>query len=473
MKTFLDDQFLLSNDTAAKLYHEYAKGMPIIDYHCHLSPREIYENKTFKNITEVWLYGDHYKWRAMRANGIAEEFITGDASDEEKFSAWAKTVPMTIGNPLYHWTHLELRRFFGIYELLDENSAPEIWRNVNEQLNGKGFGARDLIEKSNVETVVTTDDPTDSLEYHLKLKEDDYNVSVLPGFRPDKALEINQEGFSGWVKKLEDASGLAISDYDDFLKALKNRIGFFHEAGGRISDHAINEMMYVDADLKDVQPIFAKVMNGERVTVEEECKFKSYTLHFLGECYAEKGWAMQLHINALRNNSSKMYAKLGPDTGYDAINDQDIAKPLCRFLDSLDRKGALPKMILYSLNPRDYVVLSSLSGSFQDGRTPGKIQHGTAWWFNDTKDGMLEQMKTLANIGLLSRFIGMLTDSRSFLSYTRHEYFRRLLCDVIGSWAENGEAPNDIELLGQIVKGISYENAKHYFQFEVKDRLKA
>lgn len=473
MKAFLADDFLLTNDTAAKLYHEYAKGMPIIDYHCHLSPKEIFENKTFKNITEAWLYGDHYKWRAMRANGIAEEYITGNASDEEKFNAWAKTVPMTIGNPLYHWTHLELRRFFGVYELLDEKSAPAIWSNVNEQLNGAGFGARDLIEKSNVETVVTTDDPTDSLEYHLKLKNDDFRVSVLPGFRPDKALEINQEGFTGWVEKLEEASGIAISGYADFLEALKNRIEFFHEAGGRISDHAINQMTYTDTDEKEVRPIFAKAMNGETVTPEEETAFKSFTLHVLGACYAEKGWAMQLHINALRNNSSKMYARLGPDTGYDAINDQDIAKPLCRFLDSLDRIDALPKTILYSLNPRDNVVISSLAGSFQDGRVPGKIQHGTAWWLNDTKDGMHEQMKSLANIGLLSRFIGMLTDSRSFLSYTRHEYFRRLLCDVIGGWAENGEAPDDLELLGRIVKGISYENAKQYFQFEVKDRLKA
>ncbi|QHZ45621.1 MULTISPECIES: glucuronate isomerase [Bacillus] len=471
MKVFLNDDFLLSTDTAKTLYHQYAKDMPIIDYHCHLSPKEIYENKTFNNITEVWLYGDHYKWRAMRANGIAEAYITGDAPDEEKFKAWARTVPMTIGNPLYHWTHLELRRFFGIYDLLDEKSAPEIWKRVNEQLNGDGFGARDLIEKSNVEAVVTTDDPTDSLEYHLKLKEDDFNVSVLPGFRPDKALEINQEGFSGWVKKLEAASSMAIDDYDEFLKALKNRVDFFHEAGGRISDHAINEMMYVETDEKEVRPIFAKAMNGERVTEEEECRFKSYTLHVLGTYYAEKGWAMQLHINALRNNSSKMYEKLGPDTGYDAINDQDISKPLCRFLDSLDQKDALPKTILYSLNPRDYVVISSLCGSFQDGRIPGKMQHGTAWWFNDTKDGMLQQMTSLANIGLLSRFIGMLTDSRSFLSYTRHEYFRRLLCDIIGDWAEKGEAPDDIDLLGRIVKGICYHNAKEYFQFEVKDRL--
>ncbi|MCY7779389.1 glucuronate isomerase [Bacillus haynesii] len=473
MKPFLNDDFLLTSETSKVLYHQYAKGMPIIDYHCHLSPKEIYENKTFKNLTEAWLYGDHYKWRAMRANGISEEFITGEASDEEKFSAWARTVPMTIGNPLYHWTHLELRRFFGIDERLDEKSAPHIWERVNEQLAGEGFGARDLIEKSNVETVVTTDDPADSLEYHVKLKDEDFNVSVLPGFRPDKALEINQEGFAAWVSKLETASGMKIANYDDFLKALKNRIDFFHEAGGRISDHAINQMMYTETDESEVRPIFAKVMNGESASPEEECKFKSFTLHFLGTCYAEKGWAMQLHINALRNNSSKMYRKLGPDTGYDAINDQDIAKPLCSFLDSLDRKDALPKTILYSLNPRDNVVISSLCGSFQDGRIPGKIQHGTAWWFNDTKDGMIEQMKSLANIGLLSRFIGMLTDSRSFLSYTRHEYFRRLLCDVIGTWVENGEAPDDIELLGRIVKGICYENAKHYFQFEVKDRLKA
>ncbi|WP_174727491.1 glucuronate isomerase [Mesobacillus harenae] len=465
MKKFMDETFLLSTDTAVTLYNTFAKDMPIIDYHCHLSPKEIFENKTFNNITEAWLYGDHYKWRALRTNGVDEELITGGASDYEKFLAWAKTVPMTIGNPLYQWTHLELQRFFDVHDILNEKSAPEIWEKVNNKLTGPGFGARDLIKMSKVEVVCTTDDPTDSLEYHIKLRDDsDFDVKVLPSFRPDKGLEINQDGYVQWVEKLGEVSEKQISSYDDFLSALQSRIEFFHSLGGRVSDHALNTMMYEEATKEEAAEIFLKGLSGEKVTLEEEKKYKSYTLVFLGKQYARLYWVMQYHIHALRNNNTKMFNQLGPDTGFDSINDGQMAKPLSQLLDALAREDALPKTILYSLNPKDNYVIGSLIGNFQGG-APGKIQFGTAWWFNDQKDGMLEQMKALANLGLFSRFVGMLTDSRSFLSYTRHEYFRRLVCDLIGGWVENGEVPNDMELLGDIVQGICYQNAKEYFQF--------
>lgn len=465
MKKFMDDTFLLSTDTAVTLYNTFAKDMPIIDYHCHLSPKEIFENKTFNNITEAWLYGDHYKWRALRTNGVDEELITGGASDYEKFLAWAKTVPMTIGNPLYQWTHLELQRFFDVHDILNEKSAPAIWDKVNNKLTGPGFGARDLIKMSKVEVVCTTDDPTDSLEYHIKLRDDsDFDVKVLPSFRPDKGLEINQDGYVQWVEKLGEVSENQISSYDDFLSALQSRIEFFHSLGGRVSDHALNTMMYEETTKEEAAEIFLKGLSGEKVTLEEEKKYKSYTLVFLGKQYARLDWVMQYHIHALRNNNTKMFNQLGPDTGFDSINDGQMAKPLSQLLDALAREDALPKTILYSLNPKDNYVIGSLIGNFQGG-TPGKIQFGTAWWFNDQKDGMLEQMKALANLGLFSRFVGMLTDSRSFLSYTRHEYFRRLVCDLIGGWVENGEVPNDMELLGDIVQGICYQNAKEYFQF--------
>ncbi|WP_404810037.1 glucuronate isomerase [Metabacillus halosaccharovorans] len=467
LSTFMGENFLLSNDVAVELYHQYAKDLPIIDYHCHLSPQEIYEDKKFSNITEAWLYGDHYKWRAMRANGIEEEYVTGQASDYDKFLAWAKTVPMTIGNPLYNWTHLELQRFFGIYEILNEKTAPMIWEKVNEQLNKKEFSVRELIKKSDVEVICTTDDPTDTLEYHQKLRDDkDFNVQVLPSFRPDKGLEINRDSYCGWVSKLSEVSGKEITSYDEFLTALEERIEFFHSLGGRVSDHAIDTAMFMNADKEEVEAIFTKALSGEKVTIEEEMKYKSYTLVFIGKKYASLGWAMQLHINALRNNNTRMLEKLGPDTGFDCMNDDLIAKPLVQLLDALDKEDALPKTILYSLNPRDNQVLASIIGSFQGGGIKGKIQFGTAWWFNDHKEGMLDQMKALANVGVFSQFIGMLTDSRSFLSYTRHEYFRRLVCMLIGEWVESGEVPHDQELLRQIVQGISYHNAKEYFQFE-------
>ena len=467
MKKFMDDSFLLTNDTAATLYNRFAKDMPIIDYHCHLDPQEIYENKTFKNITEAWLYGDHYKWRVMRANGIEEQYITGDADDYDKFLAWARTVPMAIGNPLYNWTHLELQRFFGIHDILNEESAPAIWEKVNAQLNSKGFGARDLIVKSKVEVVCTTDDPIDTLEYHQKIKEDhEFDVKVLPSFRPDKGLEINRDGYLGWVEKLADVSGMSIDNYGNLLDALSQRIEFFHSVGGRVSDHALDSVVYVECTKQEASEIFAKALKGEKVSLEEEKKYKSYTLTFLGKEYARLGWVMQYHMKALRNNNTRMVSKLGPDTGFDSINDGSIAKPLSQLLNSLEKEGALPKTILYSLNPNDNYVIASMIGNFQGGGVAGKIQFGTAWWFNDQKDGMLDQMKALANLGMFSRFIGMLTDSRSFLSYTRHEYFRRLVCDLIGSWVENGEVPNDLDMLEKIVKGICYHNAKEYFQFD-------
>lgn len=468
MKPFMDDHFLLSNETAIKLYHDFAKDMPIIDYHCHLSPQQIFENKSFENITEAWLYGDHYKWRAMRANGVEERFVTGGegVTDYERFEAWAKTVPQTIGNPLYQWSHLELRRYFGIYELINEKNAPSIWEQVNAKLATGQFKARDLVNMSKVEVICTTDDPVDSLEYHIAIKAlDDFNVQVLPSFRPDKALEINRPTFLEWVGKLEEAAATTIDSYDALLDALEARVKFFAEAGCKVSDHALDYVAYAETTKADAAAIFAKALNKETVSLEEEKQYKTFTLLFLGRLYAERGWAMQFHINAARNNSSRMFGKLGPDTGFDSINDSDVAYPLTRLLDALDMDDALPKTIVYSLNAKHNDVLGSIIGSFQGGGVPGKIQLGSAWWFNDTKNGMLDQMNTLANQGLLSRFVGMLTDSRSFLSYTRHEYFRRLLCNLLGEWVENGEAPEDMELLGQMVQNISYRNAKAYFGF--------
>ncbi len=465
MKKFMDENFLLSNKTAIELYHNYAKNMPIIDYHCHIDPKEIYENKKFNNITEAWLYGDHYKWRAMRCNGIDEKYITGDGSDYDKFLAWAKTIPMSIGNPLYHWTHLELQRFFGIYEPLDEDTAPAIWKKANELLSREGFRARDLITKSKVETICTTDDPTDTLEYHIKLKEDEsFNVNVLPTFRPDKGIEINLDGFVSWVKKLEGVSEITISNYDEFLNAFDSRVRYFHSVGCRIADHGIDgTVVYADTSKEDAAAIFAKALNGEVVSLDEEKKYKTYTLTHVFKLYHELGWAMQLHIAALRNNNNRMFEKIGPNTGFDSINDESIAYPLSRLLDSVDKENSIPKTILYTLNPKDNYVLGAMIGNFQGEGIPGKMQFGAAWWFNDNKDGMIEQMKVLANLGLLGRFVGMLTDSRSFLSYTRHEYFRRIACNLIGEWVENGEVPGNIKLLKTVVEGICYNNTKEYF----------
>ncbi|MDQ8735851.1 glucuronate isomerase [Paenibacillus sp. LHD-38] len=468
MKPFMDDNFLLSNETAVRLYHDFAKDMPIIDYHCHLSPQQILENTSFENLTAAWLYGDHYKWRALRANGVEERYVTGGegVTDYDRFEAWAKTVPQTIGNPLYQWSHLELRRYFGVNELINEKNAPAIWEKVNAKLATGQFKARDLIKMSNVEVICTTDDPVDTLEYHIAIKElEDFNVQVLPSFRPDKALEINRATFLDWVGKLGEAASARIDSYDALLDALAARVKFFDEVGCKVSDHALDYVAYAETTKAAAAAVFAKALNGETVSLEEEKQYKTFTLLFLGRLYAERGWAMQFHINAARNNSSRMLGKLGPDTGFDSINDSAVAYPLAKLLDALDADDALPKTIVYSLNAKDNDVLGSIIGSFQGGGVPGKIQLGSAWWFNDTKNGMLDQMNALANLGLLSRFVGMLTDSRSFLSYTRHEYFRRILCNLLGEWVENGEAPHDMELLGDLVQNISYRNAKAYFGF--------
>ena len=464
MKQFMDEDFLLRNDKAEKLYHEYSEKMPIIDYHCHINPKEILDNKKFENITQVWLYGDHYKWRAMRTYGIDEKYITGDGSDYEKFVAWAKTISVAIGNPLYHWTHLELKRFFGVNEVLNEKTAPAIWEKVNKMLVDDDFRVRELIKKSNVKAICTTDDPIDSLEYHLAIKEDkSFDVKVLPTFRPDKALGINKETYKEWFEKLEKAIDGKIKTYDEYLDALKKRVEFFHEVGGRISDNALDFVPVGNASIEEVREIFTKVLEDGKVSFEDENKFRVFTLKYLGKLYHDLNWTMQLHMNCVRDNNTTMLKKLGPDTGFDSLNDTEVAIPLSILLDTLNSEQALPKTIIYSLNPNDNAAIGTLIGCFQGDNIKGKIQFGSAWWFNDHKLGMEEQIKSLANLGLLSAFVGMLTDSRSFLSYTRHEYFRRILCNVIGEWVENGELPNDTETLGQIVSDISYNNAEKYF----------
>lgn len=464
MKGFMDENFILTNSTAETLYHEYSEKMPIIDYHCHINPKEILENKKFKNITEVWLYGDHYKWRQMRTFGIDEKYITGDGSDYEKFLAWAKTVSHAIGNPLYHWTHLELKRYFGIEEVLCEKTAPSIWQKCNEMLQKDEFRVRGLIKKSNVKVICTTDDPVDSLEYHLALKEDKtFDVKVLPAFRPDKALGVNKDTFKEWFKQLENVVGKKINSFYEYLDALKSRVEFFHEVGCRVADNALDFVPRGNATLEELNEIFSRVLNEGQVSFEDENKLRVYLLKFFGKLYHDLGWVNQLHMNCIRDNNTTMYNKLGPDTGFDALNDTEVAVPLSNLLNELNEEKALSKTIIYSLNSNDNGVIDTLLGCFQGDGIKGKIQHGSAWWFNDHKLGMEAQIKSLANLGMLSTFIGMLTDSRSFLSYTRHEYFRRILCNVIGEWVENGELPNDTEFLGQIVSDISYNNAKNYF----------
>lgn len=468
MSAFINEKFLLNNKVAESLYENYGKNMPIYDYHCHLDPKEIWEDKGFKNITDAWLMGDHYKWRAMRSNGITEEYITGNKSDYEKFLAWAKTVSNCIGNPLYHWTHLELKRYFGIEELLNEDTAPLIWDKCNEIIQNEDFSARTLIKKSNVKMIGTTDDPVDSLEYHKKIREEGkLEARVIPTFRPDNAVNINKEGFCNWVEKLSQATNNTIKNYEEFLEALKARVKYFHEQGCRLSDHSLECMSFKNDSYREVEKIFRKALEGKNVSSEEEKKYRMYTLLYLGRLYSSLGWTMQLHIGAMRNNNTKMFKKLGPDTGFDSINDYSIAIPLSRFLDSLDKDDCLPKTIIYPLNPKDNFVIGTMIGNFQGDGIPGKIQFGSGWWFNDQKDGMIRQMTDLANLGLLSHFIGMLTDSRSFLSYVRHEYFRRILCNLLGEWVEKGEAPRDIDMLGNMVENISYNNALRYFNIEI------
>lgn len=468
MKPFMDEKFLLNNETAIRLYEDYAKDMPIFDYHCHLNPKEIAENKKYRNITEVWLGGDHYKWRAMRSNGVEEKYITGDAPDKEKFLKWAETMANCIGNPLYHWTHLELKRYFGIDKLLSPDTAEEIWEECNRLLQQEEFTARGLITRSNVKAIGTTDDPTDSLEYHIAIAKDPtFDVKVLPAFRPDKGFNIDKPGFVEWMDKLGNVVGKEIKTFADVKTALKQRVDFFHEVGCRISDHALDPITYVEATEEEATAILQKALKGETISEEDVKKYKTQVMVFLGKQYAAHGWVMQLHMGTIRNNSSRMFKLLGADTGFDAIADYTIAESLSKFLNRLDETDELPKTILYCLNPRDNEVLGTIIGCFQGGGIPGKMQFGSGWWFNDQKDGMIRQMVALANLGLLSRFVGMLTDSRSFLSYTRHEYFRRILCNLLGEWVESGEAPNDMKLLGSMVQNICFNNAKNYFGIEL------
>ena len=469
MRPFLSEDFLLQTRTARALYHEFAENMPIFDYHCHLPVAEIAANKTFENLTDIWLRGDHYKWRAMRANGISERLITGDASDFEKFQAWAATVPKTLRNPLYHWTHLELKRYFGVSgKLLTPETAQEIYTECSAMLRTGDFSTRRILERMNVKVVCTTDDPVDMLEHHLRLREDrTFPVKVLPAFRPDKALGVDEPAlFNRWVSQLEAASGMDIGDYGSFLEAIRRRHDFFHATGCRLSDHGIEHPFAVNYTAKDVDKAFEKARHGKKPTPAEALKYKSAVMLELARMDAEKGWTQQFHFGALRNINSKAMAALGPDTGYDTIGDFEMALTLARFLDCLEREGRLAKTILYVMNPRDNEVVATAMGCFQDGSLPGKMQFGSAWWFNDQKDGIERQINTISNMGLLSRFVGMLTDSRSFLSYPRHEYFRRVLCNLLGNDVENGELPDDMELIGNMVKDICFHNAAAYFGIE-------
>ena len=456
--------FLLSNETAKHLYHDYAAKMPIIDYHCHISQKEIYENRQFNTITEVWLGGDHYKWRQMRANGIDEKYITGDASDLEKFKAWAKTLSHLIGNPLYHWSHLELQRYFNIYEPLTEDNAEDIFNRCNEIL--KTLRVRKILEDSKVNIVCTTDDPCDDLHYHQLIKEDKtLKTVVVPCFRPDKANNIEKVDYLDYIARLEGVTGRKINTFAELCAAIDERIEFFASMGCRASDHALEYIMYNPASPEEIERIFARRLAGEKVTREEELKFKTAFMSHLASVYHKLGWAMQLHYGCKRDNNTDMFNKLGPDTGYDTINNYAPSAEMADFLDSLNREGNLPKTIIYSLNPADNAAIVSTMNCFQGDGIRGKMQHGSAWWFNDHKIGMQEQMQTLANDGMLANFVGMLTDSRSFLSYTRHEYFRRILCDFIGTLVENGEYPADEKLLKEMVEDISYNNAVNYLGF--------
>lgn len=461
---FLNDDFLLSTDWAKKLYHNHAAKMPIIDYHCHLDPKEIYENKNFSNITEAWLGGDHYKWRLMRACGVPESHITGDASDYEKFVAWCQTVPKVIGNPLYAWTHLELKRFFGVDLLINEENADQIWNTVNAKLATDNFRRREIIKNSNVKVICTTDDPIDDLHYHQLLKNEEQAFKVLPAFRPDKALNLEKPEFSDWVDKLADVSGQEISSYPQLIKALEARIDYFHENGGRLSDHALDILRYQEADEDELETIFQKAMRQEALTEIEIDAYRTETLSRLIQFYHAKEWTMQLHIHAYRNCNQRMFDQLGPDTGYDGLNDLSLTIPLQRLLDRAEKTDQLPQTILYSLNQNDYPAIMALIGCFQKD-SAGKLQLGSGWWYNDTYAGMRHQLTMFAEGSVLANFVGMLTDSRSFLSYTRHEYFRRVLCGLIGEIVERGEAPEDEALLGKMIEDISYNNAANYFGF--------
>ena len=468
MKKFMDEDFLLESDTAKTLFHSYAKEMPILDYHCHISPKEIAEDRRFENITQVWLGGDHYKWRQMRSNGVEEKYITGDAGDREKFQKWAETLEKAIGNPLYHWSHLELQRYFDYHGVLNSDTAEEVWELCNRKLQEEGMSARGMIKKSGVTLLCTTDDPADDLCYHKKIKEDaSFDVQVLPAWRPEAAMKIAAPGFADYMKRLSGAAGISIQSFSDLKQALLNRLAFFAEMGCKASDHSLDYAMYVPASEEEVENIFAKALSGEKVSYEEDLKYKTAILVFLAKEYKRLDWAMQLHYGVKRDNDKPRYRALGPDTGFDCIDSFTPSAQLADLLNAMAENDGLPKTILYSLNPSDNAAIGTVLGCFQDSSCVGKIQQGSAWWFNDNKQGMIDQMTSLANLGLLSNFVGMLTDSRSFLSYTRHEYFRRILCNLIGNWVENGEYPWDEKRLGKMVQDIAYRNAVRYFGFDL------
>ncbi len=471
MKPFMNEEFLLSTPTAQKLYHEFSENMPILDYHCHINPQEIAEDRKFENITQIWLGGDHYKWRQMRSNGIDEYYITGAATDREKFQKWAETLGKAIGNPLYHWSHLELKRYFGYEGHLNGKTAEEVWNLCNAKLQEDGMSVRNLIRQSKVTLLCTTDDPIDSLKWHKMLKEDEtFEVQVLPAWRPDKAMNLEKPEYPEYLKKLSDVSGVEVNSFETLKKAIVNRMEYFHENGCSISDHGLDYVMYAPTTEAEADVILKKRIAGEYVTAEEAEKFKTAFMVFVGKEYHRLGWVMQLHYGCKRDNNRLRFAQLGPDTGYDCIGNAAPASQIADFLNSLNETDQLPKTILYSLNPNDNAVIGTILGCFQDSSAVGKIQQGSAWWFNDHKTGMREQMISLANLGLLGNFVGMLTDSRSFLSYTRHEYFRRILCELLGDWVENGEYPEDYEMLEEIVKGISYNNAVRYFGFDLEEK---
>lgn len=466
MGTFITEDFLLENETATRLFHEYAEPLPIIDYHCHLPPADIANNRNFENLTGIWLKNDHYKWRAMRALGIDEKFITGNANDRQKFLKWAQTVPYTLRNPLYHWTHLELKTYFGIEKLLTEETALKIYEVCSEKLRSPEFSARNLLKKMNVEVVCTTDDPTDSLEHHQKIKKDGFDIKILPAFRPDKAYAFDDpQIYNDYLKKLEEINGSTISGFDDLMSILQERIGFFHKHGCRLSDHALERLYFEPEAKKEVYSFFSEIRNGGLLNEYQKRSLTSAILLELSRMYHDKGWIQQYHLGALRNANERMMCKLGPDTGFDSIGDFLQAESLAKFLNQLDVTDQLTKTILYNVNSKDNEILATMAGNFNDGSTKGKMQFGTAWWFLDQKDGLEKQLNTLSNMGLLSCFIGMITDSRSFLSYPRHEYFRRVLCNLIGKDIEAGELPDDIEWTGKIVSDICYHNAKEYFNF--------
>lgn len=471
MKEFMGKDFLLDTDVAKEIYDKFAdmKKIPVLDYHCHINPQEIYEDRQFDNIAQVWLGGDHYKWRQMRTNGVDEKYITGDASDREKFQKWAETMPKLIGNPLYHWSHLELRYYFGYQGNLNADTAEEVWNLCNEKLRSSEFSVRNLIRMSNVKLICTTDDPVDSLCWHKKIREDDsFEVKVLPAWRPDKACNIEKPDFADYINKLAEVSGVEITDFAALMTAMASRLDYFAENGCSVSDHGLNYVTYAPASDEEVDAIFKKGLAGETVSELENRQYKTAFMLAMAKEYCKRNWVMQLHYGCKRDNNAYMYDKIGPDTGFDCINNYAPAAELADYLNALSATNEVPKTIIYSLNPMDDAVIGTIIGCFQGGGVKNRIQQGSAWWFNDHYTGMVNQLKSLANLSCLGNFVGMLTDSRSFLSYTRHDYFRRIVCQLIGGWVENGEFPYDEKILGELVKGISYNNAVEYFGFDLE-----